>query len=296
MDKTLEIPGNADTLHLLLQVANFLHSKGGPYKSILLGDKDKLLHEREVDEAFDSVLTGCWFMGGLFFLGLYFFGRHDKSILYFSLFALTYSYRIIGTRLYVLQFNFPHLPWSLTLHLECLSFFSSIAFFTLYSRNLYLEDSNKYIINTLVWLCVGFSVIVLVFPPDFFTSLINPFLVVMTVMIGYGFYIYMLAMRNRREGAIFAMLSTCVVLLVFVVVILQYFQLSIQPKVFFLQVIPVSFFYNPLFFLSGIHMRLKRAQVEQKVVELRRTGTTHPVRKNGFTTPSSKKSLFCGTP
>ena len=141
----------------------------------------------------------------------------------------------------------------MTLHLEYLSFFSSIAFFTLYTRNLYPKDSNKYIINTLVFLCIGFSVIVLVFPPDIFTRLINPFLVVMTVMIGYGFYIYMLAMRNRRVGAIFAMLSTCVVLLVFVVIILQYFQRINTAKgflfagytsFFFLQSLILSFRYT----------------------------------------------------
>jgi hypothetical protein len=43
--KTLEITQPADTLQLVLHVANYWHSKGGPYKEILLGDKDQLLSQ-----------------------------------------------------------------------------------------------------------------------------------------------------------------------------------------------------------------------------------------------------------
>src|SRR6202000_228618 len=35
-------PATPDTLVLVLQVANFWHARGGPYKEILIGDKDEL--------------------------------------------------------------------------------------------------------------------------------------------------------------------------------------------------------------------------------------------------------------
>jgi hypothetical protein len=179
LEKTVELTKPADTLRLVLHVANYLHSKGGPYRELVIGDKEKLFHKREVDSAFDLVLTGCLFMGGLFFFGLFLFGRHDKSILFFALFAMTYSYRVIGVRLYVLHSIFPNIPWTVTLHLEYLTLFVSIIFFSLYTRHLYPEDSNKYMIWTQVWLCLILSAIVVIFPPGIFTQLINPFLVVM---------------------------------------------------------------------------------------------------------------------
>jgi signal transduction histidine kinase len=280
IEKTEEITTTSDTLRLLLQVANFLHSKGGPYKAIELGDKEKMFHTREVDEAFDLVLTGCWFMGGLFFLGLYFFGRHDKSLLYFSLFALAYSYRIIGTRLYVLHSIFPHIPWAITLHMEYLSFFSSIAFFTLYTWHLYPKDANKYIIRALVWLCFIFSAVVILFSPNIFTRLINPFLVVMVLMIAYGFYIYVRAWRNKRVGATYALMSTCVVLIVFVVIILQYFQIVTAVKgvlfagyisFFFLQSLILSFRYTHALKQIIAEVEEKRKAIETSNAALKKS-------------------------
>jgi signal transduction histidine kinase len=249
LQKTVEINTNSDTLHLLLQVANFWHSKGGPYKQILIGDKEEMMSDREKDAAFDLVLTGCLFMGGLFFFGLFLFGRHDKSILYFALFCMVYSYRMIGSRGYVLHSVFPDIPWTITAHIEYLSLFISVTFFSLYTRYLYPEDSNKYATYLQAWACLILAAIVVVFPPSVFTQLINPFLVVMFGVIGYAFYVYVKAMRNKRLGASYALLSTGVVLLVFVVINLQYFDIvSPQKEILFIGY--VSFFFLQSLILS----------------------------------------------
>lgn len=250
INRVEEITSPGDTLQLLLHVANYWHSKGGPYKEILLGDKEAIFHKKDTDAAFDLVLTGCLFMGGLFFFGLFLFGRHDKSILYFSLFAMTYSYRIIGARMYTLHTLFPDIPWTVTLHLEYLTLFTSIVFFALYTRHLYPQESDKRIMQVQVAICLALCGVVLIAPPSIFTLLINPFLVVMFGVIGYAFFIYIRAMRNRRIGAGYALLSTGVVLIVFVVINLQYFGIVKAQKgilfagyigFFFLQSLILSF-------------------------------------------------------
>jgi signal transduction histidine kinase/CheY-like chemotaxis protein len=247
--KTLDLNSLSDTLHLVLQVANFWHSKGGPYKEIIIGNRETLFHNRQVDSAFDLLLTGCLFMGGLFFLGLFLFGKHDRSILYFALFCITYSYRMIGARSYVLHTIFPDLPWSITVHLEYLTLFISVVFFSLYTRYLYPKDSNKIATAIQVWACLGLSAIVIIFPPAIFTQLINPFLIVMFGVIGYAFYVYIKAMRNKRLGANYALLSTGVVMIVFVVINLQYFNI-ISPQKGILFVGYISFFFLQSLILS----------------------------------------------
>ena len=247
--KTLELNTHSDTLSLILQVANFWHSKGGPYKEIVIGDRDTLFHERQVDSAFDLLLTGCLFMGGLFFLGLFLFGRHDRSILYFALFCITYSYRMIGARSYVLHSIFPEVPWSITAHIEYLSLFVSVVFFSLYTRYLYPKDSGKTATKIQVWACLILSAIVVVFPPSIFTQLINPFLIVMFGVIAYAFYVYIKAMRNKRLGANYALISTGVVFVVFIVINLQYFNI-ISPQKGILFVGYISFFFLQSLILS----------------------------------------------
>ncbi len=265
LEKTVELTTQSDTLYLILQVANFWHSKGGPYKEIVIGDKDALFYEKEKDSAFDLVLTGCLFMGGLFFYGLFLFGKHDKTILYFALFCMAYSYRIIGARGYVLHTIFPEIPWSVTIHLEYLSLFISVIFFILYTQNLYPEDSKKKVLIIEVWICVFLSAIVILFPPSVFTQLINPFLVVMFGVIAYAFYVYVQAMRNKRLGAAYALMSTGVVFIVFMVINLQYFGI-VAPQKGILFIGYISFFFLQSLILSfrfAYTLKQAKEQAEQ---------------------------------
>ena len=260
--KTVQITATSDTLHLVLQIANFWHSKGGPYKEIILGDRDKLFYNRQTDSAFDLLLTGCLFMGGLFFFGLFLFGKHDKSILYFALFCMVYSYRMIGARGYVLHTLFPDIPWIITIHLEYLSLFVSMVFFSLYTRYLYPKDSVKYATEIQVWSCLVLSAIVVIFPPGIFTQLINPFLVVMFGVFFYVFYVYLKAMRKKRIGAEYALLSTCVLLVVFLLINLQYFGIMSPQKVIIF-VGYISFFFLQSLILSFRFATLLRRAKEQ---------------------------------
>ena len=222
VNKTVNIPDGPDTLHLLLQMANFWHSRGGPFKELRIGDRAPLYLERDRTEALDFLLCGCLFMGGLFFLGLYLFGRHDKAILFFSLFCVTYSYRLVGASFYALHSIFPKLSWFLTIHLEYLTLFLSITFLVEYVRQLYPEDVNHKVISVMEWFCLTFAALSLVTPPSVFTRLITPFLIVMFAYIGYTAYVYIQATRRRRIGSLYALLSMGVLMVTFAVLNLEY--------------------------------------------------------------------------
>ncbi len=229
--KTLELTDPGDTLDLVLQVANYWHTKGGPYKKILIGDRDTLFKKSDNAKAFDLLLTGCLLMAGFFFFGLFLFGK-DKVLLYFSLFCLTYSYRIIGSGTYVLHTLFPDIPWIVTIHFEYLSLFVSVIFFSIYTKKLYPADTNKTFVLSGIWVCVVLSLIVLIFPPAIFTQLITPFLFYMFGFIAYAFYVYVKAVRNKRVGAWYALLSTAVIFVIFFLINLQYFRLLAPQKAF----------------------------------------------------------------
>ena len=243
------IPVTGDTLHLLLQIANFHHSKGGPYKQIRLGDPVLLQKELDQYKALDFFLTGCLFMGGLFFLGLFLFGRHETSILYFSLFCIVYSYRIVGSKLYSLHTLFPNQSWTLTVHFEYLSLYLGILLFVLYTHSLYTKDSNPLIMKIMAWICGGFIGTVLLLPPLIFTQYINLFLGLMPFYMSYALYIYVIAARKKRPGAVYALLSTGVLLAVFLSILLEYFRL-IEAQRLVLFAGYISFFFLQSLILS----------------------------------------------
>ena len=219
------LPPNLDTMQIVLQVANFWHSKGGTYKGIVIGDKTQLLLKLRRNWALDLVLAGCLFMGGLFFFGLFVFSRKDKAILFFSLFCMLYSYRLAGTDFYVLHAIFPELSWFLSIRLEYLTLVLSVSLFAQYTRYLYPKEASHLFLRGIIWLCFFYATIILITPPSFFTILLNPFLALMFVYIIYSFYVYIQALRHKRSGSLYALISSGVLLVVALVINLQYFSL-----------------------------------------------------------------------
>jgi signal transduction histidine kinase len=246
INKDVDLKLGADTLNMLLQIANFTHSKAGIAKPMFLGPKEFVKLDRKRTEAFDLLLSGCLFMGGLFFLGLYLYGNRDKAILLFALFAVVYSYRMIGADNYVLHSLFPDINWYFAIRLEYISLFAAIGLFGLYSRFLYPNDINKYVVYAICTICFGFAAVALVFPPMFFSSLINPFLVVTVFCLLYVPYLYIRAYIKKRPGSVYALASAFALMSVFSISLLHYWGLIPQLQL-------ISFIgYIAFFFLQSL--------------------------------------------
>jgi signal transduction histidine kinase/CheY-like chemotaxis protein len=256
--KTINAP-SGDTILLVLQLANFWHSKGGMSEDILIGERSEMYLDRNRSHALDLSLAGCLFMGGLFFIGLFKYGTRDKPTLFFSLFCIVYSYRMIGTGDYVLHGILPGLPWSLTVHLEYLTLVIGVALFGKYTSLLYPEDISKKIINSLFALCGIYCFIILVAAPAIFTGLMSYFLIVMFLFTGYAFTIYVQAMRNKRSGSGYALLSSGVMLLIFLLTNLQYFHIIVPIKGLTFTLYVAFFFLQSLVLSHRFSVRLKDA-------------------------------------
>ncbi|MFT3700915.1 MAG: ATP-binding protein [Agriterribacter sp.] len=221
--KTIMLPSGIDTLDLEMQVANFWHSKGGVYKAPLLCNYQQLIQENAIDWGLNVLLTGCLFMSGLLFFGLYLFAKHDKSILYFSIFCIVYCYRIIGTEPYILHGLFPGISWFISIRLEYISLALSVAFFIMYMRYLYPEEANSTLVKILFWICVIYTVIIVIAPVQLFSAILPIYLAAMFFYIVYAFYIFALASRHNRSGSDYAFLSSGVALILFFIINLHYF-------------------------------------------------------------------------
>ncbi len=259
---TLPLDIHSDTLQLLLQVANYWHVKGGPYKNLVIGDRESLMFQDKTESALDLLLTGCLFMGGLFFFGLYLFGKHDKAILYFSLFCIFYSYRIIGTGDYELHGIFPTLPFWFTLHLEYLSLYAVVGFFTLYTWSLYPEDFGKKMLRSMLFICIGFAFITIALPSAIFTLLLNYFLLAMFLFIAYVLFVYIKAAKNKRVGSGYALWSTMAGLVINVIINLEYFGIIYPQKILVFLGYIIFFFLQSLILSFRFAFLLNKARIE----------------------------------
>lgn len=224
--KTVSIHTDGNQMNLVLQIANFRHSKGGVRLPIYIGNEDFMQKQRTIELGASLILGGAICMIGFFFLGLYSFGRHEKGIIYFAIFCLIIGYRFFGTDLYALHFFIPQIPWDLSVHLEYLTLYGSPVIFSLFIKSLYPAESHNYYLYPF-WGIFGSLTLVTVFmSPYYFSSLINIFFVTFPVFALVIFWICFKAAQNNRDGSRIALLGIGVVALIFVHSLLEYQQLS----------------------------------------------------------------------
>lgn len=261
INRLFKVPKHTDTMELVLQIANFAHSKGGIKKSIILGEGKKISLDRRKTEAVDLFLTGCLFMGGLFFLGLYLLGSRDKAILLFSLYSIIFCYRIVGIDNYVLHTIFPDISWSVLIHLEYLSLFVSIGLFALYTKYLYPLDVQNWVITGIYTICFLFAIITICVPPYYFSQLIGPFLIVTIFSILYALYVYFLAFKSKRRGSKYALLSTIALMMLFALSILDYWEIMPTPLLLSLGGNISFFFLQSLVLSHRVSSQLQQAKI-----------------------------------
>jgi signal transduction histidine kinase len=269
--KTKALREKSDTLHMVLQVSNFIHRKGGSSQSITLGEEMELTRAKEVELAYDWILAGAMFMGGFFFFGLYLFGRHDKPMLYFSLFCLVYAYRNIGSDIYAINSVWENMPFSILLRLEHLSVFMGLYFFVRYIVSLYPEEIFKPIFSVFFWITLGISFLTVVGPILLFTSILPYYLYVLLLAICYGVYIVVMAAIHRRPAAMYALVAKLIVFTIVGYNVLVYFGLTPRVVLFNFIAHILFFFFQGLILSFRFAQNLKEAKEQAEKASRART-------------------------
>ncbi|MES2830186.1 MAG: ATP-binding protein [Bacteroidota bacterium] len=266
--KGVDVPRNVDSLVILLQISNYVHSKGGISKALVIGKKLNIETNRRKAEAIDFILFGCLLMGGLFFIGLFLLGNRDKAILLFAVYSIVYSYRIIGVDNYVLHSIFPGMDWYVLVRLEYMSLFLSIGIFALYTKYLYPQDINKKAVEIVSIVCFTFAFATLCIAPVFFTQLVNPFLVITVFCLIYVPYVYTVAYIKKRPGAIYTLLSSLALMPAFVLTLLHYWNIIDSYQLLTFTCYICFFFLQSLVLSHRVSFALKQAttQAEEGLV------------------------------
>ena len=258
----LDLPPGTGTVDMTLQIANFVHQRGGIAEKIFIGQKEQVNLKRRSSDAIDLLLTGCLFMGGIFFLGLYLVGNKDRAILFFALFSIVYSYRIIGADNYVLHKLLPDLSWYLTVRLEYITLYLGIGLFGVFTRCLYPEECHKNVAFTICILCFSFAGLTLFLPPYYFTQLLSPFIIVSIFCLFYVPYVYTVAYKHKRPGSIYTLISASALMVTFSISLLHYWNL-IPPYQLLNFACFISFFFLQSLILSHrVYFTLKKARAE----------------------------------
>lgn len=183
---------------LVLHIANFHHHQGGAMDPIQLGTFATISNYRNYSTSGALFISGALLIAAVFSFTVFYFQRIDRSFLFFALFGLVYTYRLLGTDTYFLHELFDHFSWFFAIRLEYFSLFGSITAFAYFFY--YLSDYR--VPGLLVHLLAGLSAfmsLMLFLPVETFSSLINFYLIVVLLFALVILSVYLYKVRGETK-------------------------------------------------------------------------------------------------
>ena len=197
----VEIEGHPATIDLLVHVSNFDHWQGGAWESIRLGAARDITAQYAKNMFVNLFLLGAVVIMGLYHLGLFNNRKTDRSTVYFGIFCLLIAVRILtsGER-YILHI-IPDLQYDYLQKLVYISFYLSIAVFTLYVKNLFPDEFSKKIAAVAKYVTIILSVFALVTPTRVFSLTMPGAQIFALLLFLYGVKAALSAVLHDRDGA-----------------------------------------------------------------------------------------------
>lgn len=214
LPKTVVFPAS-DTLHLVLQVSNFQHLRGGSNDHIYLGLPDQLYQKRESAVITNIILFAGLGLIGCFFIILFLFFRKEKAALYFAAICITWALRAVFTNLYLFANWFPSVDWELLVKIEYLTLYLTMMWSLLYIGKLFPEDVNPILKYILVIMNGIFILFTIATPAVMYTNMLPAYKFVAWLILGYVGFVVIRAIVYDRAGAWFSAISIILGVLMF---------------------------------------------------------------------------------
>jgi two-component system sensor histidine kinase ChiS len=196
------VPPGGEYLDIVLQTANFNHSKGGVWNPITLGSETELSKKQGLRWGLDIFLFGCLLIMGVYHVCLFLIRRKDHSVLYFGLFSLVVACRTALTENRFFTWLFPEFSWELVFKAELLTVHAAFLLLLLFIRSLYPDDCSRGLMRVLQGICLAFGLVALVTYARISSLLVVPFHPVIIFIQGYIFYVLIKAILRNRGGGV----------------------------------------------------------------------------------------------
>jgi signal transduction histidine kinase/CheY-like chemotaxis protein len=222
-------------IELVLQIANFVHSKGGPNESIFIGEANALLRAQAKKLGFTYFLFGTFLFCGIFLFGIFLANRKvkDMASFWFALFCFGLCYRLIGSEDYVLH-SLVAWPFEVTMRLEYIDIFLSTGFFWLFLYELFRDLMWRPLVIAVIGIEILLILIVSVTPTFIFSRIIIVSHIIFVISAIYGAWVIGNALRKSFKQYSFIGLATSTILVLAIASVLDNYTSLQVPQLFYL--------------------------------------------------------------
>ena len=218
---TYSFATKGDTIEIILHLSNFYHHRTGIGQPILLGFADQLIgHKNNIETANILLLVG---ISCLVLVGIIYYVRLKKTaFLFYVLLCLSWMFRSTFSNHYQIVQWFPDINWYLCTRVEYISIYLSTLFGSLLVGTLFPRDVNKTFRRFFIIACLGFTAFTLIAPPILFTSFVQLYLGLSSILLLSILVIVIKAYVQSRHGAGLLLLTAFFAVSSFGYVILAY--------------------------------------------------------------------------
>lgn len=195
-------PFTGETLDIVLHVSNYGHSRGGVFRSLVLGQYHALQSDHVKAIALELFIVGSILIIGIYHFGIFLFRQTDKASLFFGMLCLLFAIRegFMGERFFNLLFD--RLNLSLALKIEYLTVFLALPVFLCYIYHLFPNGISKRVVF-LVQVPIGaLTVLVLLFPESVYYRALIPFELLSVFVMGYICISLLQLIRQKTDGVV----------------------------------------------------------------------------------------------
>lgn len=241
-----------EIVEIVLQIANFHHSKGGISQPIYVGFANEMKSRIDRDDISNKLLFATLILISLIVGGIYFVVQEkNKAMIFYICLCLSWAVRVIFSNGYIGVEWFPAIPWQWVVRLEYLSLYMSTVFGMLFIAYLFRDEVNKAFRFTYVLFGGLFTLFTIATPPLIFTQFVQLYLAFSALLLIAIFFIVVSALINLRAGATFFMFNIIFGVLMFGYVILAYQRVIELDEMIF------SMGFGVLFISTGLAMAVR---------------------------------------
>ncbi|WP_420573486.1 ATP-binding protein [Kordia sp.] len=194
---------------IVIQVANFYHSKGGISKPLLIASSKYLQAKKSKRIVADMIFIGSLSFIGLFFLLFFlFYWNKDRAVLHFAILCISLAYMALSDRYAPFAELFESVSWIMLTKIEYVSLFLAGLMASLFFNTIFIDFTHKIYSKILVYGFYILALLVIFLPRPYFTKIIMPFFISMIVNLIYVFYVIIRAIiTGERQKSILLLVS-----------------------------------------------------------------------------------------
>ncbi len=209
---------------VIIQVSNYLYSRGGMWHSIYLGNDQQIRKLKEFNSGKEMFMLGVAMIMSLYHITLFLIQKRNKSALYFALILLVAAIRISVTGEYLILNIIPSANIIVMVPIEYMTMYWGLIIGVAFIHELYPEEMSKKVVKVSTYIGIIISIFTIFVPISIFTKYLILYEILILYMYGYITYIVLRAVFKKKEGAILMFLGALIVLAVFICDVLYHWD------------------------------------------------------------------------